>query len=172
MKTYTIYDFLEAADTNNWGFCDIGATNNTRHIQLLNPRTGPYEPVRIDITLDDTTDTIKQTQIVTNLPGEKTRGLRPYPILPASAHKTIINTHHPLRAIRFFQATDRSIKALCEPHNINPQTLRTPAMRGYFNVTTADRLAIKLLSRHPAEIWGAENWIEAALRKRGKQNWT
>lgn len=83
-----------------------------------------------------------------------------YNITGGAAFRAIKNTHHPLRSLSFFSNTDgRNDRELCEPHDIPHSKLRNPRLRGYMTWKEADFFSVKLLARHPAEIWGADAWI-------------
>jgi len=156
-----VEDMLQAAEKNGWL---VDRTGTQMTFMCPDVLLGKFmEPQILHCTEDEngylagdpklhTVETFANVQT-----GEST-----YNITGGAAFRAVKNTYHPLRSLPFFNAVmaaGRNDRELCEPHGIPHSALRMPRLRGYMTWKEADKFSVKLLSRHPAEIWGADAWI-------------
>lgn len=161
-----IEDVVKKADKQRWGVINVG----DRWI-FLSPRPSTtYEPHKLELYApggelsDDRNAHLIYTDAGTG------RGLRAYTIYGGAAVKVIDNTNHPLRSSIFFAKVKQykgriNQSKLVEPTGTPIAKIRNPAIRGYFPVFDADNMSLKLLSHLPAEVWGADRWLEAISEK-------
>lgn len=89
-----------------------------------------------------------------------------YSTTGGGAYKAVLNTHHPLRSAAFFRmAGGKNDTELCTPMGVQPTSLRNLKVKGYMTSNEADKWSIRIFGLHPAEVWGSEAWIDAAMRK-------